>query len=65
MLKDRLVSMNVVFWLVLFTESVHVTLTGTPQGVGPVRVGQKIDAGITGLLDVHFEVERRQAANYS
>lgn len=37
-----------------------VILTGTPQGVGPVKVGQKIEAGITGLLDVHFEVGRRQ-----
>lgn len=32
---------------------------GTPKGVGPVKVGQKIDAGITGLLDVHFDVGRR------
>lgn len=37
-----------------------VILTGTPQGVGPVKVGQKIDAGITGLIDVHFDVEKRQ-----
>jgi len=36
-----------------------VILTGTPQGVGPVKVGQKIDAGITGLLDVHFTVDKR------
>lgn len=33
---------------------------GTPQGVGPVKVGQKIDAGITGLLDIHFNVKKRQ-----
>ncbi|KAK2645584.1 hypothetical protein Ddye_020779 [Dipteronia dyeriana] len=37
-----------------------VILTGTPQGVGPVKVGQKITAGITGLLDVHFDVEKRR-----
>ncbi|XP_039048646.1 probable acylpyruvase FAHD1, mitochondrial isoform X2 [Hibiscus syriacus] len=37
-----------------------VILTGTPQGVGPVKVGQKITAGITGLVDVHFDVGRRQ-----
>ncbi|KAL9410275.1 hypothetical protein AB3S75_044108 [Citrus x aurantiifolia] len=36
-----------------------VILTGTPQGVGPVKVGQKITAGITGLLDVHFDIEKR------
>nr|XP_016484018.1 PREDICTED: acylpyruvase FAHD1, mitochondrial-like [Nicotiana tabacum] len=39
-----------------------VILTGTPKGVGPVKVGQKIDAGITGLLDVHFDVGRRPGA---
>ncbi|GKV31460.1 hypothetical protein SLEP1_g40145 [Rubroshorea leprosula] len=37
-----------------------VILTGTPQGVGPVKVDQKISAGITGLLDVYFNVEKRQ-----
>ena len=36
----------------------HVCV-GTPPGVGPVKVGQKITAGITGLLDVHFNVEKR------
>ncbi|KAK1315915.1 hypothetical protein QJS10_CPA05g00358 [Acorus calamus] len=35
-------------------------LTGTPQGVGPVRVGQKITAGITGLVDVYFDVQKRR-----
>ncbi|KAL5210856.1 hypothetical protein ABZP36_006479 [Zizania latifolia] len=37
-----------------------VILTGTPEGVGPVRPGQKIKAGITGLLDVEFDVQRRK-----
>ncbi|OAY56041.1 probable acylpyruvase FAHD1, mitochondrial [Manihot esculenta] len=37
-----------------------VILTGTPQGVGPVKVGQKITAGITDLIDVHFNVENRR-----
>ncbi|KAL7080910.1 hypothetical protein ACP275_14G007700 [Erythranthe tilingii] len=36
-----------------------VILTGTPKGVGPVKIGQKIEAGITGLFDMHFDVERR------
>ncbi|XP_077229323.1 fumarylacetoacetate (FAA) hydrolase family [Tasmannia lanceolata] len=36
-----------------------VILTGTPQGVGPVRVGQKITAGITGLIDVYFDIQKR------
>lgn len=39
-----------------------VILTGTPQGVGPVRAGQKITAGISGLIDVHFDVQKRQRA---
>ncbi|KAJ0980639.1 hypothetical protein J5N97_008894 [Dioscorea zingiberensis] len=37
-----------------------VILTGTPQGVGPVKAGQKITAGITGLIDVHFDVQKRK-----
>ncbi|KAL9407762.1 hypothetical protein AB3S75_046328 [Citrus x aurantiifolia] len=37
-----------------------VILTGTPQGVGPVKAGQKTTAGITGLLDVHFDIEKRR-----
>ncbi|EEF45566.1 probable acylpyruvase FAHD1, mitochondrial [Ricinus communis] len=37
-----------------------VILTGTPQGVGPVKVGQRITAGITDLLNVHFNVEKRR-----
>lgn len=37
-----------------------VILTGTPEGVGPVKAGQRIDAGITGLLDVHFDVDRQK-----
>ncbi|WCJ23462.1 Acylpyruvase FAHD1 mitochondrial [Euphorbia peplus] len=36
-----------------------VILTGTPEGVGPVKAGQKITAGITDLIDVHFDVEKR------
>ncbi|OWM71209.1 probable acylpyruvase FAHD1, mitochondrial [Punica granatum] len=37
-----------------------VILTGTPKGVGPVKVGQKVTAGITGLLNIHFNVEKRR-----
>lgn len=39
-----------------------VILTGTPQGVGPVKAGQKVTAGITGLLDVHYDVGMRKKA---
>jgi len=35
------------------------TSAGTPEGVGPVRVGQKIKAGITDLIDVEFDVQMR------
>ncbi|XP_006837186.3 acylpyruvase FAHD1, mitochondrial [Amborella trichopoda] len=31
-----------------------VILTGTPPGVGPVKAGQQIAAGITGLVEVHL-----------
>lgn len=37
-----------------------VILTGTPPGVGPVKAGQTITCGITGLIDAHFNVGRRQ-----
>ncbi|KAL5539923.1 hypothetical protein UlMin_043062 [Ulmus minor] len=37
-----------------------VILTGTPKGVGPVKAGQKVTAGITDLLEVGFNVEKRQ-----
>ena len=33
---------------------------GTPPGVGPVKVGQKIIANITNLLDIHFNVEKHR-----
>ncbi|KAM7258836.1 hypothetical protein ACFE04_014577 [Oxalis oulophora] len=36
-----------------------VILTGTPPGVGPVKIGQKITAGITNLLDIQFDVAKR------
>ncbi|CAM0877630.1 unnamed protein product [Alopecurus aequalis] len=36
-----------------------VILTGTPEGVGPVRIGQKIKAGITGIIEAEFDVQRR------
>ncbi|KAM5568925.1 putative acylpyruvase FAHD1, mitochondrial [Rosa sericea] len=37
-----------------------VILTGTPKGVGPVKAGQKITAGITNLVDVQFNVDKRR-----
>lgn len=37
-----------------------VILTGTPPGVGPVKAGQKITAGITDLIEMSFDVQHRQ-----
>ncbi|KAI4317564.1 hypothetical protein L6164_025427 [Bauhinia variegata] len=37
-----------------------VILTGTPPGVGPVKEGQTIAAGITGLVDTQFNVGKRK-----
>ncbi|WVZ12165.1 hypothetical protein V8G54_016695 [Vigna mungo] len=42
-----------------------VILTGTPPGVGPVKEGQIITAGVTGLVDVQFNVERRASPIHS
>lgn len=36
-----------------------VILTGTPSGVGPVKPGQRITAGITGLVEMSFDVKAR------
>ena len=41
------------------------SFAGTPEGVGPVRVGQKIKAGITDLIDVEFDVQKRKRAFYT
>ncbi|KAI4345393.1 hypothetical protein L6164_012521 [Bauhinia variegata] len=37
-----------------------VILTGTPPGVGPVKEGQTITAGITGFVETQFNVGRRK-----
>ncbi|KAK9182305.1 hypothetical protein WN944_025448 [Citrus x changshan-huyou] len=37
-----------------------VILTGTPQGVRPVKAGQKTTAGIAGLLVVRFDIKKRR-----
>ncbi|KAJ4956483.1 hypothetical protein NE237_013266 [Protea cynaroides] len=39
-----------------------VILTGTPEGVGPVKAGQKITAGITGITEINFDVQKREKA---
>ncbi|KAH8970285.1 hypothetical protein BDL97_02G081100 [Sphagnum fallax] len=42
-----------------------VILTGTPSGVGPVKAGQKITAGITGLVEMSFDVKLRVSQSAS
>lgn len=41
---------------VMTLEPGDIILTGTPEGVGPVEVGQTITAGITGLAQFSFPV---------
>lgn len=41
---------------VMTLEEGDVILTGTPDGVGPVRPGQTVKAGITGIIDVTYPV---------
>ena len=37
-----------------------VILTGTPAGVGPVKPGQTISAGIEGVMEISFPVVERK-----
>lgn len=41
---------------VMTLEEGDVILTGTPEGVGPVEVGQTITCGITGHVEMSFKV---------
>eukprot|EP00127_Corallochytrium_limacisporum_P003608 Clim_evm91s150 gene=Clim_evmTU91s150 len=34
-----------------------IILTGTPEGVGPIRAGDKISAGIADIEEIEFDVE--------
>lgn len=34
-----------------------VVLTGTPEGVGPLKSGNKVEFGITGVVQASFEVK--------
>lgn len=46
---------------IMTLEVGDVILTGTPPGVGPVKSGQTIEAGITGLLQMKFDVVNRKS----
>ncbi|KYQ93626.1 Fumarylacetoacetate (FAA) hydrolase domain-containing protein [Tieghemostelium lacteum] len=49
---------------IMTLEEGDLILTGTPQGVGPVKPGQTIKAGITGVEDMEFKVIKRPLPNY-
>ena len=40
-------------------ETGDLILTGTPEGVGPVKPGQTISAGIEGVVEMSFPVKGR------
>eukprot|EP00276_Gloeochaete_wittrockiana_P007322 CAMPEP_0184659670 /NCGR_PEP_ID=MMETSP0308-20130426/30627_1 /TAXON_ID=38269 /ORGANISM="Gloeochaete witrockiana, Strain SAG 46.84" /LENGTH=225 /DNA_ID=CAMNT_0027099685 /DNA_START=166 /DNA_END=843 /DNA_ORIENTATION=- len=44
-------------------EQGDVILTGTPAGVGPIRPGQVINAGITNVVEMTFPVTDRPVTN--
>lgn len=46
-------------------EEGDLILTGTPSGVGPVKSGQKITAGITDLVSIEFPVVNAKPSNMS
>ena len=39
-------------------EPGDLLLTGTPEGVGPVRDGDRITCGLTGLVEMSFKVSK-------
>jgi hypothetical protein len=41
-------------------HAISSSIVGTPPGVGPVRAGQRITAGITGHIEMSFPVVRRR-----
>ncbi|PRP76522.1 hypothetical protein PROFUN_15096 [Planoprotostelium fungivorum] len=42
---------------IMTLERGDVILTGTPSGVGPVKAGQKLECGVTGITEATFHVE--------
>eukprot|EP00897_Mesotaenium_endlicherianum_P005481 jgi/Mesen1/4961/ME000248S04243 len=44
---------------IMTLEEGDLILTGTPEGVGPVKAGETITAGITGFVDISFPVKHR------
>eukprot|EP01132_Coremiostelium_polycephalum_P010056 gene10056-12325_t len=45
---------------IMTLEAGDLILTGTPSGVGPIKPGQKIKAGITNVTEMEFTVIQRQ-----
>jgi len=47
----------------IFTlQAGDLILTGTPEGVGPVRAGDRITAGLTGIVEMDFDVAAAPAS---
>eukprot|EP01133_Synstelium_polycarpum_P015076 gene15076-17848_t len=45
---------------IMTLEEGDLILTGTPAGVGPIKPGQKVKAGITGITEFEFDVIQRK-----
>eukprot|EP00897_Mesotaenium_endlicherianum_P005484 jgi/Mesen1/4964/ME000248S04244 len=45
--------------IILTLKDGNLILTGTPEGVGPVKAGETITAGITRLVDISLPVKHR------
>lgn len=35
----------------------HMMITGTPEGVGPIKPGDKVTAGLDGVVTVSYDVK--------
>ncbi|GAM21161.1 hypothetical protein SAMD00019534_043360, partial [Acytostelium subglobosum LB1] len=45
---------------VMTLEEGDVILTGTPAGVGPLKAGQKVRAGISDVIEMEFDIIQRK-----
>ena len=72
--RQRGSTKNMIFTIPKLIEHIshHVTLdewdvvlTGTPEGVGSIKGGDVIRAGIAGLVDMEFTVMEKEAPSYS
>ncbi|EFA82281.1 Fumarylacetoacetate hydrolase domain-containing protein [Heterostelium album PN500] len=45
---------------IMTLEEGDIILTGTPSGVGPIKPGQKVKAGISDIIEMEFDVINRK-----